>query len=956
MKVLQFQNKKLVERIEQRRKAEEELRKRIEQLEQRQTTDDAVLCIVNRYWNQLDEDVRVLLQRFDAEGADESGKKNESTAVTAFLTLLSQWDKPEIEDKLRQRVEFSKRAIGKLLQAYDRLLQRHDKLWEGIKGKSEEDGLTVKKEDSKDDLEKELKKEIKKEPMDGERDDGTTKDDVTKDGANDSGAKDSKGDLKKLAGDTEERPFSLSEAVKEEVERLKAENKRLQDLTSELHQRHHETDLKNSELSDKLAAAETGVAELRNQVEDVEYQLAGANLQVEKLDRHLADTMQRLHTYQEGEILVQGGGEGVSKNKFNEILAELEEQRELATNRLNELEKLQREHQEAVREVEKLKTDLATLPENVLVETTEYKCLQSQFSVLYNESMTLSAKLEESKQMLSGSKNSHLRQIEQMESDELCCQKKLRNELIQLEDQLSQVRREYEMLRIEFEQTLAANEQTGPINREMRNLITSLKNHNEQLKGEIARYKRKLKETQAEVNKLKTELNLAQNSVTDQAPTPSSTCPTCSGQTADRSACSTPTAGGGRLGVGDKEASPPKERRSQDASPPLLGADDPEDPEGAAGAAAGGSVAPSTPAKDKASVSTEVRELKAELKKSQDREKELKLLLDMYKSAPKETRDKCQLLAIEKRAKQEIEDLRGQVRRLQEAERKEKRKLADDEAIKKIKRLEDTTSELSKALIAQKQEEEALLNEMEVTGQAFEDMQEQNIRLLQQLREKDDANFKLMSERIKSNQIHKLLREEKEILAEQVGTVHHQVEAQNVVVRKLEEKERILQNNLETVEKELGLRQQSLEVHKRKAIESAQTAADLKLHLDKYHAQLKESQVAVGDKTIALQQQSFKYKRIQEEVASLRRKVERAKKIEMASSADEVLLEEIREYKEQLTCPSCKVKKKDAVLTKCFHVFCLDCLKTRYETRQRKCPKCNAAFGANDYHRIYLDV
>ncbi len=53
IKVLQFQNKKLVERIEQRRKAEEQLKQRIEQLEQRQTTDDAVLCIVNRYWNQV---------------------------------------------------------------------------------------------------------------------------------------------------------------------------------------------------------------------------------------------------------------------------------------------------------------------------------------------------------------------------------------------------------------------------------------------------------------------------------------------------------------------------------------------------------------------------------------------------------------------------------------------------------------------------------------------------------------------------------------------------------------------------------------------------------------------------------------------------------------------------------------------------------------------------------------
>lgn len=41
--------------------------------------------------------------------------------------------------------------------------------------------------------------------------------------------------------------------------------------------------------------------------------------------------------------------------------------------------------------------------------------------------------------------------------------KKLRTEVIQLEDTLAQVRKEYEMLRIEFEQTLAANEQAGMI-------------------------------------------------------------------------------------------------------------------------------------------------------------------------------------------------------------------------------------------------------------------------------------------------------------------------------------------------------------------------------------------------------------------------------------------------------------------------------------------------------------
>ena len=57
---------------------------------------------------------------------------------------------------------------------------------------------------------------------------------------------------------------------------------------------------------------------------------------------------------------------------------------------------------------------------------------------------------------------------------------------------------------------------------------------------------------------------------------------------------------------------------------------------------------------------------------------------------------------------------------------------------------------------------------MEVTGQAFEDMQEQNSRLIQQLREKDEANFKLMTERIKSNQLYKVSREEKEMLQEKV--------------------------------------------------------------------------------------------------------------------------------------------------------------------------------------------
>merc|ERR1712150_358056 len=132
-----------------------------------------------------------------------------------------------------------------------------------------------------------------------------------------------------------------------------------------------------------------------------------------------------------------------------------------------------------------------------------------------------------------------------------------------------------------------------------------------------------------------------------------------------------------------------------------------------------------------------------------------------------------------KKARADLEEVKTQLKKVTETKRDEKKLLADEDATRKIKHLQEQGSTLQKQVANHKQEEEALLNEMEVTGQAFEDMQEQNSRLIQQLREKDDANFKLMSERIKSNQIQRLAREERETLCQQGNTLSTQIEAQN---------------------------------------------------------------------------------------------------------------------------------------------------------------------------------
>ena len=55
-----------------------------------------------------------------------------------------------------------------------------------------------------------------------------------------------------------------------------------------------------------------------------------------------------------------------------------------------------------------------------------------------------------------------------------------------------------------------------------------------------------------------------------------------------------------------------------------------------------------------------------------------------------------------------------------------------------------------------------------MTGQAYDEMQEQNDRLLQQLSSKDDANFKLITDRINASQKQALLSAQINELEKQV--------------------------------------------------------------------------------------------------------------------------------------------------------------------------------------------
>ncbi|KAL5473016.1 hypothetical protein EMCRGX_G027456 [Ephydatia muelleri] len=283
-----------------------------------------------------------------------------------------------------------------------------------------------------------------------------------------------------------------------------------------------------------------------------------------------------------------------------------------------------------------------------------------------------------------------------------------------------------------------------------------------------------------------------------------------------------------------------------------------------------------------------------------------------------------------------------------------KKEMLREEATRKTKALSEDNKQLHKELSAKKHEAQALMSEMEDTTQAFEEAREQNLRLVQELKEKSDSNLKLIYERIKAASLQKAIQDEKDLLGNQIVVLSAEKSRLNELVTQMEQKEKATETGLQALERDLTVKQQVLEAHRKKALDSCQALQECQLRTQDLEKQLLSAQKSVQSLVEQNEKESSLVRRGQEEITALKRKLERYKNREWGTSSDEVLLEEIKTYQAKLNCPCCSTRKKDTVLTKCFHVFCSECIKSRYDSRLRKCPKCGAAFGANDFHKIYL--
>jgi len=66
------------------------------------------------------------------------------------------------------------------------------------------------------------------------------------------------------------------------------------------------------------------------------------------------------------------------------------------------------------------------------------------------------------------------------------------------------------------------------------------------------------------------------------------------------------------------------------------------------------------------------------------------------------------------------------------------------------------------------------------------------------------------------------------------------------------------------------------------------------------------------------------------------------------------LHEEVAAYRTMMNCQVCMERQKAVVITRCFHMFCRECIDKCIESRQRKCPGCGSGFAVADVSAIYF--
>eukprot|EP01094_Clydonella_sp_ATCC50884_P023158 TRINITY_DN5488_c0_g1_i1.p1 TRINITY_DN5488_c0_g1~~TRINITY_DN5488_c0_g1_i1.p1 ORF type:complete len:765 (+),score=242.24 TRINITY_DN5488_c0_g1_i1:266-2560(+) len=284
-----------------------------------------------------------------------------------------------------------------------------------------------------------------------------------------------------------------------------------------------------------------------------------------------------------------------------------------------------------------------------------------------------------------------------------------------------------------------------------------------------------------------------------------------------------------------------------------------------------------------------------------------------------------------RRVNKRIAKLTAAHEKLKEARGEELKKLIDDAA----KESEETITSLA--------------TELGEMGEEYESMQEQNTRLLEQLKEKESSNAVLVKEQIHSAGELRQMQTQLELTQAQLVSMEAHIKNQEALLRAKEQEATQLNEILTPLREQVdqlthhitghGIQARTATV---KLEEECSKSEHVKLALEKCKADCREAEERAEKLDAKLRRSEEKRKLAQKQLSEYRAK------------GDVYLEEELAVAKTKLRCGVCNDRQKDAVIRRCMHVFCYACIKKNLDSRERRCPSCNQRFDKPDVAMFFL--
>ncbi|KAB5526901.1 hypothetical protein DKX38_020748 [Salix brachista] len=397
---------------------------------------------------------------------------------------------------------------------------------------------------------------------------------------------------------------------------------------------------------------------------------------------------------------------------------------------------------------------------------------------------------------------------------------------------------------------------------------------------------------------------------------------------------------------------------------------------------------------------TEINKLQSVVQDLKDNKLELKLILDMYQRESTCSRDVLEARDLEYKAWAQVQSFKSsldeqnlelRVKTANEAEAISQQKLAAAEAEiadlrQKLEASKMDLSRLSDVLKSKNEGNEAYLSEIETIGQAYDDMQTQNQHLLQQITERDDYNIKkdrlwteseaekineylltftsrcewihlrvqLVLEGVRARQHRDSLLMDKQSMEKEIQQANISLDFFDVKAARIEDQLKNCSDQVHKLAEDKFQRSFVLENTQKKLLDLRRSSNQARESLEDYQSRVERSRAALLEVKIDLEKERFDKRRMEEELEVARRKVSHLQEHTEGSLIVEKLQQELREYREIVKCSICHDRPKEAVITKCYHLFCNPCIQRIVESRHRKCPVCSMSFGLNDVKPVYI--